>query len=145
MTNYILENGTKEQIETYNAVKVNRNSFDFHEDVQTAIDAFINEAANACHEYHFMASKSKIVDAIINALRIVYSPDKVKDNPHDSFEIMFDVRSMRSGDVDLMSASSALDFVNHSPLVLRFKVWTFEARIERMSGRECYFQERHLH
>lgn len=145
MSNYIVEYGTKEQIETYNAVKTNRNSFDFHEDVQNAIDAFINKAASACHEYHFMASKSKIIDAIINALRIVYSPDKTKDNPHDCFEIMFDVRSMRSADVDLMSAYSALDFVIHSPLVLRFKVWTFEARIERLSGRRCYDQERHLH
>ena len=145
MTNYILENGTKEQIETYNAVKVNRGSFPFTEDVETAIEAFINEAAHACHEYHFQCQPKKVVDAIINALRIVYSPEKTKDNPHDCFEILFDVRSMRSADVDLMSAYSALDFVIHSPLVVRFKVWTFEARIERLSGRESYFQERHLH
>ncbi|MBQ9372565.1 MAG: hypothetical protein IJU03_10270 [Thermoguttaceae bacterium] len=144
MTNYILVYGTEEQIEKYYRIKKDRKSA-FHEDVETAIVQLINTIADECRVYHLHVTSEQTIDAINKALCIVYAPEKRIDNPHDCVDVLFDVRSMRAFDPDGMSGLDLLDCVAFSPRVIRFHVWTFEAKIEHIGGGEIYRQERHLH
>ncbi|MBQ9372563.1 MAG: hypothetical protein IJU03_10260 [Thermoguttaceae bacterium] len=143
MANYIIEHGTAEQIMTYQRLKGSRSEFKLSHEVEIAINEFIKAAVEACNEHYVLPNPEKIIDGLIEALRIVYAPEKRVNNRHDCVRVLFDVRTMLAYDPDVMTSECALALVGTTPFMLSLNVSPFKAEIARIGGRRIYRQVRH--